>query len=422
MLLNGNIPTDSTIHISLDKPHLQPDQKMQYRPWGTRTIKFHFTTEIDLPRLSILPKNRLQQDMDLGIFHAYADNDPSLTLTWGGGHERGPNLKSKDVLSAFESSAPLQANESSYAYFQLTHSGNPLPDQATVTFTTRPDGTEEWNPNITALNRFSIQLVLPTHLPPAEQISRIIPDAQGNSWSVYPGQYLPAYDSRWWPAKEIVYLPCDPPPIQISIVGRKLIIRWNLGDEPIAILEDYTDPPVMLLGGSIAFDLFMFDECTYVLRVWFMWVDKFIGEGRFVHRHEIPDVERFDMIIRRKDGRVILACTDLHWHEVWARVLPGKILHATLGMPREIALNLAREKLSEVWNELWAMPARLSNKGIDHIAQSNNNPVEPYIRRLASREATVTLKATGMEAHLPTLHNVEQRRPAVMTSSDVRLG
>jgi len=422
MLLNGNIPIDATIHISLDNSHIHPDRKMQYRPWGTRTIKLNLSTEIDLPRLSILPQNRLQEDIDLGIFHAYADNHRSLTLTWGGGHERGPNVKSKDVLSAFESSAPLKANESSYTYFQLTHTGNQLPNQATVTFNFHPEGTEDGNPNNIVLKKSPIQLVLPTHLPTAEQITRIIPEAQVNSWTVYPGQYLPAYDSRWWPAQDIIYLPCDPPPIEVSIVGGRLYIRWNHGDEPIAILEDYTDPPVMLLGGSIAFDLFMFDECSYALRVWFMWVDKFIGEDRFVHRHEIPDVERFDLIIRRKDGRVILACTDLHWHEVWARVLPGKTLHATLGMPRDIALNLAKEKLREVWNEIWAIPARLGRKGIDHIVESINNPVEPYIRRLASREATVTLKATGMEAHLPTLHNVEQRRPTVMTSSDVRLG
>ena len=32
----------------------------------------------------------------------------------------------------------------------------------------------------------------------------------------------------------------------------------------------------------------------------------------------------------------------------------------------------------------------------------------------------MTLKAGGTEAHLPTLHNVEQRRPPAMTSSDVR--
>jgi len=51
-----------------------------------------------------------------------------------------------------------------------------------------------------------------------------------------------------------------------------------------------------------------------------------------------------------------------------------------------------------------------------------NNPVAPYIRRLAQREATVTVKAGGTEAHIPMLHNVEQRRPPVMTSSDVRLG
>ncbi len=126
------------------------------------------------------------------------------------------------------------------------------------------------------------------------------------------------------------------------------------------------------------------------------------------------------MIIRRKDGRVLLAGTDLHWREVWARVLPTKILRATLGMPRDTAMKLAREKWSETWNEIWAKVLNRAEKGTD--IESPNNPVDPYIRRLAEREATVTVKAGGTEAHVPTLHNVEQRRPSIMTSSDVRLG
>jgi hypothetical protein len=156
------------------------------------------------------------------------------------------------------------------------------------------------------------------------------------------------------------------------------------------------------------------------LRVWFFWVDKYVGGGFFVGRHEVPDAERFDMIIRRRDGRVLLAGTDLHWREVWARVLPDKILRATLGMPRDTAMKLAREKWSEAWNEIWGRATHRGGPGAD--GEPPNNPVDPYIRRLAEREATVTLKAGGTEAHLPTLHNVEQRRPPAMTSSDVRLG
>ena len=126
------------------------------------------------------------------------------------------------------------------------------------------------------------------------------------------------------------------------------------------------------------------------------------------------------MIIRRKDGQVLLAGTDLHWREVWARVLPTKILRATLGMPRDTAMKLAKEKWSETWNEIWGRALHRAAKNAD--TEHPNNPIDPYIRRLAEREATVTVKAGGTEAHIPTLHNVEQRRPPVMTSSDVRLG
>jgi hypothetical protein len=89
-------------------------------------------------------------------------------------------------------------------------------------------------------------------------------------------------------------------------------------------------------------------------------------------------------------------------------------------MPRDTAIKLAREKWSDTWNEIWAKARSRTEPSVD--SEGINNPVDPYIRRLAEREATVTVKASGTEAHIPTLHNVEQRRPPVMTSSDVRLG
>ena len=199
-----------------------------------------------------------------------------------------------------------------------------------------------------------------------------------------------------------------------------LAIEWGTAGRPIAVIEDHTAPSVLLLAETIALELFAFDQWSVALRVWFFWVDKYVGRGFFVGRHEVPDAERFDMIIRRKDGRVLLAGTDLHWREVWARVLPDKILKATLGMPRDTAMKLAREKWSETWNEIWDRATHRAEPSTD--AEHPNNPVDPYIRRLAEREATVTLKAGGTEAHLPTLHNVEQRRPPAMTSSDVRQG
>jgi hypothetical protein len=268
--------------------------------------------------------------------------------------------------------------------------------------------------------RLIVPLRLPDDLPRQEEILHLVASDHDNTWIVSPGCYLPVYDSRWWPSAQIRYEYSERPPLIVRIEQGELHIDWCEAGNTIAVIEDYTNPSVLLLGETLAFDLLAFDPWSIVLRVWFIWVDKYIGGGYFLGRHEVPDAERFDMIIRRKDGRVLLAGTDLHWREVWARVLPNKILRATLGMPRETAIQIAREKLGEAWGEIW-------QKSLEHPpgeaqGQEINNPVEPFIHRLAEREATVTIKAGGTEAHLPTLHNVEQRRPAVMTSSDVRLG
>jgi hypothetical protein len=87
-------------------------------------------------------------------------------------------------------------------------------------------------------------------------------------------------------------------------------------------------------------------------------------------------------------------------------------------MPHDTAIELAKEKWSDTWAMVWAK-ALLRD---DQSTGPPNNPVDPYIRRLAEREATTTVKAAGTESHVPMLHNVEQRRPTAMTSSDVRLG
>jgi hypothetical protein len=240
------------------------------------------------------------------------------------------------------------------------------------------------------------------------------------SWAVSSGRYLPRYDSRWWPSPEVLYESGEPPPLSLRVDDRALIVAWGRPENTIAVIEDHTEPSVLQMGESMAAELFAFDAWSVALRVWFFWVDKYVGGSHFVGRHEVPDAERFDMIIRREDGRVLLAATDLHWREVWARVLPGKVLRGSLGISREMAMELAKEKWSDSWNEIWVRPVSRREPG--DRRESRCNPVEPYIRRLAEREATVTMKAGGTEAHVPTLHNVEQRRPAVMTSSDVRLG
>jgi hypothetical protein len=414
------VATDLVIPFPLDEEIVHAVQPLIYRPWGTRTVKLKITTRADMPRLWVRPQAVLSEESALGICQARADDSRAFRITWGGGHERGPCVKSKDMLSAFETCAPLPAGDASYLYFNLTHAGAELPTSASVTFRAFECLPANGGSREADRARLHLPIGVPPDLPQPEEIIRIVPDGTGGVWTASSGRYLPRYDSRWWPAVAVGYEPSARPPLTLRIIEGALLLEWDGPGNTIAAIEDNTRPSVLLLAETMAFELFAFDPWSVALRVWFFWVDKYVGRGAFVGRHEVPDAERFDMIIRRTDGRVLLAGTDLHWRELWARVLPGKTLRATLGVSRDTAIKLAREKWSDAWNEIWARPGAPSDPAADRGLP--HNPVEPYIRRLAEREATVTVKAGGTEAHVPTLHNVEQRRPPAMTSSDVRLG
>jgi hypothetical protein len=194
-------------------------------------------------------------------------------------------------------------------------------------------------------------------------------------------------------------------------------LRVFWGERETAVITDHTNPTI-LDDHAIYFDLSQFDEWHLALRIWFFWLDKNIGSGFFIGRHEVPDAERFDLLIRKKDGQVTLACTDLHWREMWGQINQGETMRATLGLNFETKTKLAEEELSKVLN-IWQ-----KEKGQDYI--DPYNPIE-YISRLAmglGQERVV--RGKGTEAHIPTIHNMTQvrepNRPSRMTSSDVRLG
>jgi hypothetical protein len=329
-------------------------------------------------------------------------------------------VKTKDLFSAFETCVPLEANESNIVFFNITHAGVDLPSEANLTLIAFENEDNSAMKHKRDLAKLTIKLKKPENLPPDEEIMRLIPGNQANTWLVTPGHFLPEYDSRWWPSKGVNYISSKPVPLSIHLKNGRLQVNWGDENNAIAVIEDYSKPSVLLMAETLAFEVFNFDEWSICLRLWFFWLDKYIGGNLFLGRHEVPDAERFDLIIRRKDGRVLLAGTDLHWRETWFKVLPKKILRATIGIPRETLFNLVQQKWNDAWTNIWGMSTKVA--ATDKEIETINNPVDPYIKRLAAREATTTVKAKGTESHMPMLHNVEQRRPARMTSSDVRRG
>jgi hypothetical protein len=417
---------DAVVHFELEKG--QCEGRLTYHPWSTRTLKVKVSAGTDMPKLRIRPKGvlpRLKPERPgKDLVCAHADTGEAFVISWGGGHEAGPCARAKDFLSAFETCAPLKKEDTSFIFFNARHVGPDCPETATVTLEARECrgmGCDKVGREVASLK---VTLQKPSGTPATDEIMRVVPADQKGRWVVSSGGYLPRYDSRWWPGADVAYEPSEPVPLTIRLEERQLLVKWADKDEAIALIADSTKPPsILLTPDAPVFELFAFDEGSAALRVWFFWLDKNMGGGGgFIGRHEVPDAERFDMIINRRVGRVLLACSDLHWRETWGEVIWGKPLLATLGMTQETKSKLAREKWSGAWNGLWDRVGRLLNGG-QMDAETSYNPLDETIRPRV-KELALKPKARGTEAHIPMLHNIDQEEEDAewMSSSDVRLG
>jgi hypothetical protein len=401
---------DTKVTFALDGGNPTAAARLQYRPWGTRTLKVVVSTASTLPALRLRPRRILAADRTAGVIRGFAEGSEALVVSWGGGHEPGPCVQAEDFLKAFEKCAPLAPGATSTIFFNVSHVGPELPASAMLVL----EAYDEASGQVHAA--LPVELVAPPGLP--ADVIRLLPSGPG-AWAPSAGAHLAAYDSRWWPDGEVAYVPAAPPPLTIERAGNTLRVLWAGAPLPVATIVDHTQPTVLDLDGAVAFELFGFAGGLVALRAWFFWLDTRVGPDFFVGRHEVPDVERFDLVIRPSDGRVILACSDAHWREVWGEVPepPAPALEMTLGMSPEARLKLLQLALGF---------------GDDH--GSADTPVGSYsprafIEAAAARRAAPSAlsndevpREKGTEAHLPSLVNVQQPDPGHMISSDVRLG
>lgn len=391
------------IPFRLDQP--ESGTAIYYRPWGTSTLKVQVSAQTTMPPLRIRPKNVRPEEAEAGLFRAFADNSDAFVVSWGGGNEPGPCSKAEDFMMAFEKCVDLNPDDNSALFFNLSHIGPDVPESVILTL----QAYEEASGKVVASLPIEIKRTA-AYQDNAVQFA----ETEEDIWRPF-GDSLPTYDSRWWP-RAVNYMPAGELPLSIQRDNNVLQVQWQ--NKLAATITDHTLPTILDLG-DMAYEIFYFDEWHVALRIWFFWLDKNVGKAFFVGRHEVPDAERFDMLIRRQDGATTLACTDLHWRETWGRVVRGEPLAATLGLSTETKIKLAEEAMGKLWG-VWQR-----TEDVDH--KRPYNPL-PYIERMAAalgQEAVGTVRAKGTEAHLPALQNVETTdepgRPPRMTSSDVRL-
>lgn len=406
------------ITFVLQRDAAPAEGQLDYHPWGTRTLKVKVSAAEVTPNLRLRPK-RLS-DIGEEQFYALADDSDDFIVSWGGGHEKGPCVQAQDVVF-FEKCVPMAPEDGfKMAFFNIRHVGpGDPPPSATLTL----EAYDEEKSEVFA----SLQVLLRRPADYPQNPVRF--EQRGDHWEAFGGHVL-SYDPRWWP-RDIAYRTSETLPIQARIDATtsngvpRLDVLW--GSKVIATISDHSKPsilsPEFASQNVISMEVFDFDEWHLALRIWFFWLDKKIGLG-----HEIPDAERFDLLVRRRDGRVTLACTDLHWRETWGEVMyeeetPGPF-RATLGLTNTAKIRLIEEKVAEGLQSLKNLLSVLKReKETDH--QRIYNPVDNFIPRKAeSLGKDMRTRAPGPKAHLPTLENILRRDdlPPQMVSSDVRLG
>lgn len=383
-----------------------PLPQLDYLPYGTRSLRIEVRTNRPMPALRLRPHHRLPEESANGIFRGFEDGGTTFQLSWGGGHEAGPCARTEDRFGAFEVSAAVPAGHQQIIIFNLSHMGEALPETVVLTLEAFEEATGQVHAQL------PITLRRPANLPAS--IGRLTRAAHGREWQLQAGTHLPRYESRWWPEQAVSYTAAPTSlPLRVVHDAEAAVLNVYWGETLTAVIEDHTTPSVLETKG-VQCDLFSFSESYIGLRVWFFWLDVNMGHGFFIGRHEVPDAERFDLLIRLWDGKVGLACTDLHWRESWG-VCEKTPQRATLGLTREAKIKLVQTGLEKMWSK-WQGEGK-------QAAVPSYNPLG-YIQRRAKLEARNTkfvVRAHGTEAHIPLLADLLADTDSFF-SSDVRLG
>ncbi|NOZ06643.1 MAG: hypothetical protein GXP41_09895 [Chloroflexi bacterium] len=326
-----------------------------YLPYGAKTMKL-----VVLPGDDQLPDSitfrPAQRHADQNLVIGYPDGDRrDLWVVWGGGKTDGQRVQ-------------LDKDER-YVYFDIIHREPGIPASRDLT--------------IVGMDAGSGQEVL-------RQTFRIVKPGDGEkkwghfSWQPldgnhselrFSGKVVPEYISRWWPTRGVTYRPL---PKKSRRAFEKLRLNYTRLLEGhsfgrVSVFWGDSAPPLMQVDGRLEVSLHdarlfsaelyhLAGDRFYVLRLWFRWLYKHFSaedlltylpqesqtEGRrkqaladALHlngllkralREEIPDAERFDVVLDVENGQVRYVGTDLHWQELWgpapeqrpvqARILP----------------------------------------------------------------------------------------------------
>jgi len=294
-----------------------------YLPYGTRTLRLEVINQAGRPLKLWLRPQSTPQEFPEYVIHGYGDDDPELWVHWGGGEESGATVKMKDVLYK---SVPVEVADDGTphpVFINLTHpSGAIRPRTLTLMAYTGEKAAD-----VSLDSTLQVSLAVPTSnaAPVESPLAGVWNETRTQLGFV--GDMLPDYVSRWWAPAMFVYRPAGNLPGRLRLDRKDDTLALNLdtdngGSDGVCLAEivDNGWAPGQDTQGlrHILAELYHFLESRYyVVRLWFLWLDKRIGPGR-----EVPDAERVDILFDVETKGTVFLGTDFHYREVWTQLKP----------------------------------------------------------------------------------------------------
>lgn len=363
---------------------------IDYLPFGVRVLKLRVQRNQErrptlgpvwLRPLGYEPPNLQSEKPEAWRVHGTAVNDPDLWIAWGAGDEQGFAVKSTDRFKVDKVALPLDDDGVYFLYFHLIHRpADPFAHELTEKEVVMQavDGLGN------VVGETAVSLTIPANAANPLRPHWHTDWLNGQSEITLrgrphqPTQY-PRYLSRWWSQSHIAYETLHPnTPLatfvdqlriqsdrQDGLSDRSRLLVWA-GNELLATLDGDILLPLHDMR-LCNIELFQFTDDTHlVLRFWFYWlhlrfspddlltfvpneqqatqrseaerVGQQLASGLMPwhRREEVPDVERFDLLLNPSDFTVKFVGTDTHWKEYWAIVDASEPLQARIATKRDL--------------------------------------------------------------------------------------
>jgi hypothetical protein len=311
--------SDTFLFIVQEGVHSQA--QALYLPYGTRTLKLEVINQAGRPLKLWLRPESTPEEFPEHVIHGYGDDDLELWVHWGGGEESGATVKMKDVLyKAVPAEVPDDGTPHP-VFLNLTHPSGAIRPR-TVTLRAY---TGEKAADVPLESTLKVSLAVPTTN--AASIESPVAGVwnEAKTQLKFVGDTIPDYVSRWWASAMFVYRPAGDLPGRLRLDRKDDTLTLKLdadsGDNDGVCLAEIMDngwSPGQDTQGlrHVLGELYHFLESRYyVVRLWFLWLDKRIGPA-----HEVPDAERVEVLFDVETGRSVFLGTDFHYREVWTQL------------------------------------------------------------------------------------------------------